>query len=103
MRWFAQVPWGAPINEIERAEVPVGLLCHTPDCGKEIEADDRGVLLPFLGAQDDQVWPQVTRRFDRPRHGEKREFEVEVGYHIDCFLKSILGTAPRALVTRKAE
>ncbi len=65
MKWFGST-WNAPINEMtDHAPVPVGE--HCDGCSKPIKKGERGVIIPTLGEED------------------------PVPYHLDCFMKSILG------------
>lgn len=68
MRWFGE-SWGAPINEdTPHAPTPVTAPCER--CKKPIEENDRGVLIPMLGAPDERL---------------------EVAYHLRCWLASVVG------------
>jgi hypothetical protein len=80
MKWFGK-SWGAPVCEPdEQVETPIGRPC-AHDCGKEISAGDRGVVLPYYG------------RTSEP---------ADLAYHLGCFLRSIGIPAPEADETEDA-
>lgn len=48
--WFGE-PWGAPVNQSNpHTRTPVGTDCD--QCGKPIEASDRGFIFPMLDPDD---------------------------------------------------
>jgi hypothetical protein len=66
MRWFGK-PWGAEAcDPASHVETPVGEICMW--CDEPIAEEDRGFLMPHLGAA-------VTMR----------------AHHLECYLRSILG------------
>jgi hypothetical protein len=71
MRFFG-TPWDAPATEGKPFEPPpIGARC-AHDCGQPIGADDTGMILPHLGADDE---PNETT------------------WHRRCFMRNILGLA----------
>jgi hypothetical protein len=85
VRWFGKT-WGAPVNEGEHADTPVGMFCAS-GCGERIVADDRGVLLPMAFARGQTAWDEKQVKWpDAQWYGRF----PECGYHIDCFLNSVI-------------
>ena len=65
MKWFGE-PWGAPVcEEATHVETPIGVPCL--ECEQPVEADDRGVILPFLSMEE----------------------MTESTFHLGCFLDSL--------------
>ncbi len=66
MRWFGK-SWGAEICEpADHTDTPIGEFCMR--CEKQIEADDQGLLMPYIPACGNVL-------------GEP--------WHLGCFLRSI--------------
>lgn len=65
LRWFGR-SWGAPVND-PRAEIPTpeGAMCVR--CGVPIQADHRGVSLPFFDGKD----------------------ASRIQYHLGCWLEEV--------------
>lgn len=79
MKWFG-APWPSSHrravvceDEDDHVPVPSGTPCGGP-CRTYIMPDDQGVLMPFLGAGDD-------------------EFSV-VPWHVDCVVRVVLPERP---------
>lgn len=65
--WFGE-SWGAPVNDCEHVQTPVGKVCGT--CGEPIGTDSNGIIVPHLGPPED---------------------DPTAAFHIECFVKSIRG------------
>ena len=87
MRWFGR-SWGAPVcKETARVDTPTGIGCG--GCDRAISSDDCGLLLPYVGAPDDDR--RVVRRPDLAgADGEVWNPETWLAYHVDCLLRSVL-------------
>lgn len=81
--WFGE-SWGAPMCEPdEHAPTPVGVLCF--QCEEAVEEGDKGVL---MRSGDEEI----IARLDPDGVMRKVEGEVYVAAHIECHLRSVLGS-----------
>jgi hypothetical protein len=78
MKWFGQVSWRAPIClDADRVPIPIGKSCHL--CGELIEAQHRGVVMPFSGGPEDPTEVEthlqcLFRSLGLDRFGDPPEF-----------------------------
>jgi hypothetical protein len=84
MRWFGE-SWGAPVNEpgIE-SMTPIGTRCGV--CRQEIEAWDRGFLVPAAGDLEAIEAEELTAIYVMSL-GPPGCDVPHLPYHGDCFLK----------------
>jgi hypothetical protein len=98
MKWFGE-PWPsaeerAPIcdDDKDQDRTPVGSLCI--GCGEPIEADDRGVLMPYAGR------PDKYTMFRRAHPALDVGWLPYVAEHIDCLIRSV-APGMEAFIERK--